>query len=131
MKWIKFEDKLPTYVKGEQVKILFDHPKWATFFVGLYNHDPDLALKGNIWVYSTITDKYVDWDSMLPTHYCITNRAKDQEDETKPTDIAGYPIDWKAKTVSVPQAFETDCSSVYKAIKDVAKDLGINIQLTI
>jgi len=57
-------------------------------------------------------------------------KSMDSE-ELKPTDIAGFPIDWKAKTVSVPQAFETDCSSVYKAIKDVAKDLGINIKLTI
>ena len=66
-KWMKFEDRLPTEVVGEQVKILFGHPKWATWFVGFYDHFPEETLKERVWSYEL--DKYIEWVSMTPTHW--------------------------------------------------------------
>jgi len=67
--WIKFSDELPTEENGEQVQILFGHPKWAIYIRGLYTHFPDEDIKARIWEYIPDKDKYQDWNSMMPTHW--------------------------------------------------------------
>ena len=73
MKWIKFEDKLPTTEENKQVNILLGRPGWAAFFVGMYTHREKYLLKDRIASYNIETDRYIEWDTMMPTHYTITN----------------------------------------------------------
>lgn len=68
-KWIKFEDELPTNVRGEQVNILFGHPKWATYMRGMYTHWEEQTLRERLAEYKPDIDKFWEWDSMMPTHW--------------------------------------------------------------
>lgn len=68
-KWIKFEDELPTNVRGEQVHILFGHPKWATYARGMYTHREEKTLRERLSEYKPDIDKFWEWDSMIPTHW--------------------------------------------------------------
>ena len=68
-KWTKFEDELPTNVRGEQVDILFGHPKWATFMRGMYTHWEEQTLRERLAEYKPDIDKFWEWESMMPTHW--------------------------------------------------------------
>ena len=70
-KWIKFEKSLPTGIIGKQVPILFGHPKWATYIRGMYTHFEGISLQERLSMYRQDIDRYVEWDSRLPTHYII------------------------------------------------------------
>lgn len=67
--WIKFEDKLPTNILGEQVNILFCSPGWATYIRGMYDHNEDLLIKERLSSYNQEIDRYVEWLSKMPTHW--------------------------------------------------------------
>lgn len=67
--WTLFEKELPTTVGGEQVDILFGHPKWATFMRGMYTHFPDQPVKERLSEYKPDIDKFHSWESMMPTHW--------------------------------------------------------------
>jgi hypothetical protein len=69
MEWIKFSDKLPSNKRLEQVDILFSHPKWATFWKGMYTHYIGFPLKECITYYNPEKDRYCEWEGMKPTHY--------------------------------------------------------------
>ena len=67
--WKKFNDELPTIIEGEQVKILFGHPKWATYIRGLYTHFEGQPLEERISEYESNLDEYWAWESAAPTHW--------------------------------------------------------------
>lgn len=54
-----------------------------------------------------------------------------KQKKQSPTDIAGYQIDWKTKTVSVPQGVQMYCNNIYNTLEDTAKELGLKIQLSL
>ena len=70
-KWSRFDKELPTAVPGEQVNILFGHPKWATYMRGMYTHLPDEDLRERLSEYKPDIDKFWTWTSMMPTHFMI------------------------------------------------------------
>lgn len=68
-KWVKFEDELPTNVRGKQVDIFFSHPRWATFARGMYTHWEEQTLRERLSEYKPDIDKFWEWDGMMPTHW--------------------------------------------------------------
>lgn len=70
-KWIKFEDELPTNILGEQVNILFGHPKWSTYIRGMYSHYVDEPLAERISEYKPDIDKFHIWNYETPTHWML------------------------------------------------------------
>lgn len=79
MEWKKFDNELPTNVAGEQVDILFGHPKWATFIRGMYTHFPDETLRERLSEYKPDIDKFWAWESMMPTHWVkLPDNPKEQ-----------------------------------------------------
>lgn len=72
MNWVKFEDELPTQVKGEQVDILFTSPKWATWWRGMYTHRPDSSLRERLSEYDINKDRFYEWDKRMPTHWMLS-----------------------------------------------------------
>ena len=78
--WIKFDDALPTNIGGEQVQILFGHPKWATYIRGMYTHFDEEPLRYRLSQYMQDIDRYCTWESRMPTHWMkLPDRPKFSE----------------------------------------------------
>ena len=69
MEWIRFLDELPTEKENEQVKILFSNPKWSAVIIGMYEHNEETPFKERISYYDFKTDAFIEWNSMIPTHW--------------------------------------------------------------
>lgn len=91
-------------------------------------------LKG---IYSTVVEveSLLDLNKMFDFIVSISpleeTSEKPKEVKTKPDSIGGYKINWKAKTISIPQGVQTYCNNIYKEIESSAKELGLNVQLTL
>lgn len=79
-RWIEFDERLPTTKVSEQEDILFGNENWATFFKGMYTHDPFSPIEDRLSYWDSVNDKFITWGRKdnLPTHWMKVSELGEQ-----------------------------------------------------